>query len=255
MSLTLYQEAFMEALFCREPDGSEVAAIPYIKGAALTAHQFEIYREKMITNLSTALAALYPTVAQAIGHPAFLAAAKDYFIQHPPASTNPAEYGDAFASFLTELEVIKEFPYLCDLATLDLGYYHAYHCLDVSVVNTGIFTELSPEQLAARRVKLHPGCFWFSSPYAVYDLWQSHHANVPPRKVNPFAHQDVLIIRPQLQVEIHRIDEAFIATLDELDAGSTLEKALTTGTQVDRDFNAVAAMQFLIQNNLVTTLY
>jgi hypothetical protein len=46
-----------------------------------------------------------------------------------------------------------------------------------------------------------------------------------------------------------------VKVLDALDAGETLNGALVQGSAADPEFNAVAAIQFLIQNNLIISLY
>ncbi|MCR6650914.1 MAG: hypothetical protein NVV73_05170 [Cellvibrionaceae bacterium] len=43
--------------------------------------------------------------------------------------------------------------------------------------------------------------------------------------------------------------------LDAIDAGETLNSSLLQGSAADPEFNAVAAIQFLIQNNLIISLY
>jgi hypothetical protein len=65
----------------------------------------------------------------------------------------------------------------------------------------------------------------------------------------------VVIIRPKLNVEVHRADAGLVKTLDALDGGATLNNALMQGNLADAGFNAVGAMQFLIQNDLIISLY
>lgn len=254
MSLADFQEAFTQALLTPFPDGSEFNRIPHLQDSALAALQFQALRDRVLAHLTLTLGEVYPTVASLLGKTLFKTAARDYFMEHPPEAVDPVSMTGQFPFFLAQYEAAQKTPYLTDLATLDQGYYQSGRTQEVSAVSTRIFTELSPEQLAVRQVQLHPGCYWFASPYAVYDIWQSQQTqNKPPESYA--IPQDVLVIRPHLNVELHKIDPGFVRTLDELDNGKSLGQALTLGNLVDKDFNTAAAMQFLIQNDLIVALY
>lgn len=255
MSLAEYQEAFTQALLAPFPDGSEFSRIPDLQGSALTSLQFHALRDQVLDNLTLSLKRVYPTVAGLMGAKEFKAAARDYFLEYPPQAVDPVKMTDQFPDFLAHYSPALKITYLADLATVDQGYYQASQTEDIGALNTHIFAELSPEQLAARQVKLHPSCYWFASPYAVYDIWQSQHTTLTSPPKNYFVPQDLLIIRPHLSVEIHKIDPGFVRTLDELDSGKSLGRALTAGNLEDKNFNTAAAMQFLIQNNLIVALY
>lgn len=255
MSLAEYQEAFTHALLTPFPDGSEFSRIPEVQSSALTSLQFQALREQVVGNLAQTLAKVYPTVARLLGSSTFKTAARDYFIDHPPNAVDPVKMTDQFPAFIAQYNPTLKMPHLADLATVDQGYYQAGRSQSQGALGTHIFAEVPPEQLAARRVKLHASCYWFSSPYAVYDIWRSQRTTPTSTPNNFFVPQDILIIRPHLSVEIHKIDPGFVRTLDELDSGKSLGRALTLGHLVDKQFNTAAAMQFLIQNNLIVALY
>jgi hypothetical protein len=259
MSLAEFQEAFSQTLLQAEIDPAQVAQIPHLGQSALQARQFIAYRQCTLRALADVLREVYPTAEAVMGKDAFKAASDDYFLQKPPHAVDPILIAEDFAPFLEELAGTlpkeRKLPHLPDVATLDFGCFKARQAIEASAMNTRIFTDLSPEQLAARRIQLHPACFWMSSPYAIYDIWRQHHSTFGTKPLTVDLPQEVVIIRPQLQVEVQRVDVGLVKVLDAIDSGETLNEALIEGSRADSGFNAVAAIQFLIQNDLIISLY
>jgi hypothetical protein len=260
MSLAEFQEAFSQVLFSPEVAPDAVAQIPHLSPSILQALQFGAYRKRALQGLGDVLREVYPTVEAVMGREAFSAVSDAYFLRHPPRAVDPVVLAEGFGPFLESLESSPETgekppAYLPDVATLDFGCFKARQAIDATAMNTRIFTDLSPEQLAARHIQLHPACFWMSSPHAIYDLWRFHHSTFASRPLDLNIPQEVVIIRPQLQVEVHRVDTGLVKVLDALDSGETLNQALIMGSAADKAFNAVAAIQFLVQNDLIISLY
>lgn len=260
MSIAGFQDAFANALLAAELTPNALGAIPRLGNSETTATRFAVYRERVLGNLREILATVHPTVAQVMAPEDFQRAGDAFFIKHPPHSVDPVLITEMFAAFLEKFVSTKDLGlpdqgYLADLATLDYGCYRARNAVDATAVNTRIFTELTPELLSARRIQLHPACFWLSSSFAIYDIWQRHNSHLRKSELNLNQPQEVVIIRPHLQVEVHRVDVGLVKSLDALDAGETINTALTQGNLADPGFNAVGAMQFLIQNDLIISLY
>lgn len=255
MSLAEFQEAFSQALFSSEVTTETTAYIPHLSPSPLQTLQFGAYRKRALLGLADVLRDVYPTAEAVMGPEEFLAASDAYFLQHPPRAVDPILITEGFGPFLDQLAADKKPPHLPDVATLDFGCFKARQAIEASSMNTRIFTDLSPEQLAARRLQLHPACFWMSSPYAIYDIWRYHNSTFATKPLALNIPQEVVIIRPQLQVEVHRVDVGLVKVLDALDTGETLNDALMQGGAADPAFNAVGAIQFLIQNDLIISLY
>lgn len=255
MSLAGFQEAFSRALFSAELDPDLVAQIPHLEQSPRSLQQFAAYRERALKGLEDILLAVYPTAAAVMGEAEFSRAARAFVLQSAPSSVDPVLIAEPFGHFLDLYATEENLPHLPDIATLDYGCFKAQQAIEATAMNTRIFTDLSPEQLAARRIQLHPACFWMSSPYAIYDIWRYHHSLYSSKPLTVETPQEIVIIRPQLHVEVHRVDVGLVKVLDALDAGETLNGALMQGSAADPEFNAVAAIQFLIQNNLIISLY
>lgn len=260
MSIAAFQDAFANTLLAPELNADAIAAIPRLGNSEITSKQFAIYRELTLGHLRSILAEVHPTVAKVMAAEDFQRLGDAFFLKHPPHSVNPVLITEMFGAFIEKVldedtAALPQQNYLADLVTLDYGCYQAKHAVDAIAVHSRIFTELTPELLSVRRIQLHPACFWLSSPYAIYDIWQHHHAHHRALDLNVQRPQEVVIVRPQIQVEVHRVDVGLVKTLDALDEGQTINDALMQGSIADPSFNAVAAMQFLIQNDLIVSLY
>ncbi len=255
MSLATFQDAFSRALFSADLDPAVIAQIPHLGQASVMAKQFATYRARALKGLERVLREVYPTAAAVLGETEFSAASGAFFLQSAPRAVDPILVAEPFAQFLDLYATEEKLPHIADVATLDYGCYKARYAIEATAMNTRIFTDLSPEQLAARRIQLHPACFWMSSPYAIYDVWRFHNSVFSAKPLTVEAPQEVIIIRPRLQVEVHRVDVGLVKVLDAIDAGETLNDALMQGSLADHHFNAVGAIQFLIQNDLIVSLY
>jgi hypothetical protein len=261
MNLADFQDAFVASLL--HPNRTIKTSERQAGGMALSgirAKHFSAYRELILADLRLILIEVYPTVAKLMLAEDFARVGNAFFLQYPPTSVNPVSLTELFATFLEQLiasepGALAKQGYLPDLATLDYGCYQALNAVDANAITTRMFTDISPEMLTVRKIHLHPACFWLSSDYAIYDLWR--HQQTDPHTVlfEREYPQEVVIIRRKLQVEVHRADIGLVKMLDALDAGETLNVALLQGTLADPRFNAVGAMQFLIQNDLIINLY
>lgn len=255
MSLAAFQDAFAEALLTIELSDEKISNIPHLPQSPMLKKQFEVYRTRSRKGLRRILASAYPTVEEILGQEAFQFTSDSFFLDHPPQSVDPISICEKFAFYIESIEVNKELPHLADIASIDFGCFQSKQAIDAASVDTGIFTSLSPEQLASRKVQLHPSCFWMSSPYAIYDFWQLHHSEEAPSNFKHDAPQEVVILRIGANIRIYRASSGLVKTLDSLDDGDPLSLALQNGATAEPAFNAVATIQFLIKNNLVVSLY
>lgn len=254
MSLAEFQDTVRDYLF--NPDSRyQCVDIPQLAKDEDFTKQFDVIRERTLSSLMRELAGVFPITKRLLSEAEFRIAADQYFSERIPSSIDPMNYCEEFPDFLENFTTEKDLPYLVEIAMLDYGCYQAKQAMDAQPINKKIFTELSPEQLAGRHIQLHPACFWMSSPFSLYDVWYRFNSSLPSKASAALTPQEVVIIRPQMQVEVHKVDTGLVRALDALDNGETLNKALMEGGQEDPNFNAVAAIQFLIQNGLIVNLY
>ncbi len=255
MNLADFQDAFTQIILASDPPGPDsIASVKNIPQTELSLKKVALYRERVIRGLAQQLRAQYPTVYCIVGEEFLRGAVLPYFRKHPPRSTHPQFLATAFPDFLGEYEPAAHFPYLPDVAMVDLGYLRAYHAAHAPCLPLNLFIEQKPEELVNRTVTLHPACFWLSSRYAIHDIWRLYHDTKQSKHLDHRLAQQVVIVRPQLEVEVHAATPGLIKALDALDDAKTLGEAFSRAGAEDTDFNLDDSLQFLIKHGVITGL-
>ncbi len=221
------------------------------------APRFAIYRNNVMASLIDALADTYPVTLLLVGDEFFRAMAKLYIGQTPPTSPILANYGDSFPQFIAEFPPAASVPYLADLAQLEMLRIQAYHAADCNHsayanLETVLMDMASLPDLYAN---LHPSVGILSSPYAIASIWAAHQGTVMLENIDPSQAEHVLVIRPQLDVDVLLIDEGTAQFIAYLQHGSSLGLALELTSQQIPDFELTTALAVLIRNRALLSFY
>ena len=110
--------------------------------------RFAVYRNNVIASLSDALETAFPAIRALLGDTNFRNIAGVYCRAHPPTSPIMQQFGADFDVFLGGFEPVKRFPYLPDIANIEIALRRAYHAAD----NAGDAAETlgthTPDQIA-----------------------------------------------------------------------------------------------------------
>ena len=93
------------------------------------AQRFAVYRNNVTVSLMDALAETFPVCQAMVGAPHFRDLARAFVRRHPPRSPVLARYGHGFADFIAECTLAAPWPYLPDLARLELAWGGRRPCL------------------------------------------------------------------------------------------------------------------------------
>jgi hypothetical protein len=132
------QSAFHSTL--RAPDATIPDGLTDARGRP-AGRRFNVYRNNVATALMDALETGFPVIRKLLGAENFRNIARDFQWQNPPDSPLMMHYGAGFPDYLAGLPQLARFPYLADVARLELALRHSYHAAD--------HTPLPPETLAA----------------------------------------------------------------------------------------------------------
>ena len=222
------QEIFAAALLdpTRQPAG--------LRNGKIAAQGFAVHRNNMMVALVDALASAFPVTRALVGGEFFAAMARDYVRIDPPRSPIIATYGAGFADFIAGHAPAAGVAYLADVARLERLRGEAFHAADADALGVGHWNALlaDSERLALIRVRLQPACRWLSSAHPLLSIWQAHqHDADAPRDaalaaLDLAAGEDVLVLRPQWEVQQVVLPVGGIAWLDALRAGAALGDAL-----------------------------
>jgi len=133
-------------------------------------------------------------------------------------------------------------PYLEDVARIERAWTEAYHAPEASPIDPGVFAAIAPDQLPAVQLALHPSLRLVRSQFPALTIWQMNIADGIPAPVDLTAGgEDVLVVRPSVDVEVRSIPNGSLEFLQALADGkpvlAALEVALIASSRFDLSAN------------------
>ncbi|MBC7453854.1 MAG: DUF692 family protein [Massilia sp.] len=248
------QQAFVSALFAPH---TEAALLDSVKQGA-GAHGLALYRGNLSATWHKTLSAAYPVLRQLVGDEFFGALCRAYGMAHPSDDADLNRFGATFAQFLDHFAPVAELAelaYLPDMARLEWALQCAHFGADARGLDASALGALSPAQLEAARITLHPACSLFSSKWAVVTLWQAHQ---PGSGVDFPAQMRfgscALVARPHWKAELAPLSAAAHAALGVLAAGQPFGAALDAAFALDACFDVAAHLQRWLALSVLTAL-
>jgi hypothetical protein len=171
---------------------------------------------------------------------------------HPSRSPVLARYGAGFADFLATSQLADDWPYLPDLARLELACLDALHAGDAEPMDPAALAAVmaEPERLVALRLRLHPSLSSLCSAYAVVSIWAAHQ-EAAPDKPDPGVPEGAWVLRRGRSVRVLPMacgDVGFIAALH---AGRTLGEAAEAASGA-ADFDLTRCLAVLLREQVLT---
>lgn len=215
-----YQPGFARALL--DPDMAPPDGLRAWSGAV--ERRFNVYRNNVTVSLTDALATSFPICVRLVGEDFFRAMARAFLRSYPPVSPVMCEFGQLLPTFIREFEPAKDVPYLADVAVIEAGRIRAYHAVDAEPVDIVDLARLAPESLTETRLLLHPSLTILRSQYPVCSIWQGHQDDmcIAPEV---WQGEDLAIVRPHMDVMVHRLLAGEADFIDALTRGLPLGKA------------------------------
>ena len=215
--------------------------------------RFAIYRNNVVVGLVRALEARFPVVMRLVGEDFFRAMAQVYVTQDPPRSPILFRYGSTFPDFISGFPPAGDIPYLADVARLELARGRAYHAADLRPLPSNAFASLDADRLAVTGVRFHPSVEILTSPFPIVSIWRAHQQEGEPR-IDRFQGEAALVLRPDLDVEVHLLPRGGYQFLSALQQGASLTRAATIAAAEVPTFHAVKNLRMLIETRAVAKL-
>jgi hypothetical protein len=215
--------------------------------------RFAVYRNNVVVGLVRALEARFPVVVRLVGDEFFRAMAQVYVTQDPPRSPILFRYGSTFPDFIASFPPAVEIPYLADVARLELARGRAYHAADARPLSPDAFAALDAGALAVTGVRFHPSVEILTSAFPVVSVWRAHQGEGEPR-LDRFDGEAALVLRPELDVEVHLLPRGGYQFLSALQQGASLARAATIAAAEAPTFHAVKNLRMLIETRAATRL-
>ena len=211
--------------------------------------RYAIYRNNVMLSLSEALADNFPAIRTQVGVDFFTVLSACYIRHSLPDSPILAFYGADMPAFISTFEPLKNYPWLSDLARMDLAFIRAWHARDVVAPEHLTL----PEDIMNRQVWLHPSLQLVCSSWAIYSLWIRDRIQETGKEtgyINPAQPQNVMLFRPHLDVMALQLPIASARFVGTLLAGKTLVQAIKEGLDCDVAFNPTSVLRTLVHQGL-----
>ncbi len=195
-------------------------------GGGSAARRFAVYRNNVIVSLTEALGRTFPAVRNLLGEEYFAALAREFIRAYPPKSPVLGDYGDDFGDFLDAFPPLASYPYLGDVARMERAYLSAYHAADAPMLNPERLAGLEGEQLAGLCFTLHPATRLVTSRWPVLSLFEANRGGDGLTDLSAGG-ESVLITRPELTVELSRLEPGAFVFFQALGQGEALGEAST----------------------------
>jgi len=211
------QQAFAGALLASESGAARVLP-PGVVGprGPSCSKRFAVYRNNVAVGLIETLEGHYPAVRRLVGEQCFREMARRYAIEQPPDGPVMALYGASFADFIDGLEALAALPYLSDVARIERAYLEAYHAAEASCLDPRALADIASERCAELCFTPHPSLRLLCSRYPALTIWRMNIADGVPAPVELSLGEDVLLVRPEAEVQVRAVPPggaAFLRTL------------------------------------------
>ncbi len=176
------QRDFSHHIFAKS-DQKILHQTDYSKTEAL--QRLQVYRNNVLGNFESILASIFVVTKKILGSE-FDILAQKYCRKFPSKSGDLNDFGVLFPHFLKS----HQLKYLKDLSQLELLHHQSYfNCKKSPTFDLISFQKLAVTNFADLIFTLDPATILFSSPFAVFSLWQKE------RKIKNFAKKEFVLIR------------------------------------------------------------
>jgi uncharacterized protein (UPF0276 family) len=238
-ALASVQQVFARALFVR---GEDSVVLAQFNGEAdVIGQRFALYRGNLTATWEKTLANAYPVLVLLVGQEFFHALARAYGICHPSDNGDLNLFGRHFSRFLASFAHVADYPYLPDMAHLEWALHCAHRAPDATGIKAAELAALSPEQIDAWSLALHPACQLLQFEWPTLALWQAHQSDGSPfpqmTPVPTGVPSWALVVRPLWRPEVLELNEAAYAALSALAQGQSVGAALDAAFDLDQGFD------------------
>jgi len=139
------------------------------------------------------------------------------------------------------------------VARLELARGRAYHAADVRPLTAEDFSALDAEKLSVTGVRLHPSAELLTSSFPIVSIWRAHQHKGQPQ-ISGWHAEAALVVRPELEVEVHLLRAGGYAFLTALSQGASLARAATVAIAEVPSFNPVKNLAMLVETGVAAKL-
>ncbi len=215
------------------------------------AQRFAVYRNNVTVSLIDALAARFPVIERLVGPEFFRAMARDFADQHRPKSPVLITWGDSFPFYLAAFPPLAAYPYMPDVALIELARGRAYHAADASPLPAAdlIAAMADPSNL---HLTLHPSVQVLRLHHPAVSIWAANQPGAAPLSQSVKTAEIALVWRDaSFDVQVLAISPGDATMIDAVLSGSSLPLAAELAAFAETDHNPQPMLVRLMQAGVV----
>jgi len=211
---------------------------------------FQVYRNNFWIATEDALCGIYGVVKQLVGDQFFTLLVDHFLRSYPPRFGNMLQLGSDLPVFLCDFKLTAGLPYLPDIARLEWAFHEVFHAADASPFNTQALTAIPAKNIPLLHFELSLGSMLVYSPFPIFEIWRVNQPDyVGDQTVDLDAGGDsVLLTRPNLVVELQKLNQVDARFLQSLASGGNLDKATQVALKYSKDFDLEGALARYLGN-------
>ncbi|MCE1236457.1 MAG: DNA-binding domain-containing protein [Hyphomicrobiales bacterium] len=216
--------------------------------------RFAVYRNNVWVARLDILDGLFPVASALVGADFFHAVARRFFHEAAPGNPVAHEWAEPFVDWLDASGAVADWPWLVDVARLEAAWLFAHHAAEAEPIGPAALAGIAPEDLLARRLRLHPSLGLVASDASIGTIWAAHQGDAASDEIDATRPETVLIVRPQADVvvaTVSPVEAAFVATLG---ADASLGEAIEAALAADPAFDPGARLAALLRLGAVVGL-
>jgi Putative DNA-binding domain len=212
------------------------------------ARRYAVYRNNVTVGLIRALEANFPVVRRLLGEEYFAGFARDFAQGHPPQSPLMFQYGADFPKALERADDLTCYPYLADVARLEIIWRESYHATDANPLDVDALGSIDPEILFDCRLKKHPAARLIQSTFAIHAIFAANRPDVENHVFDPLQPQCILVTRPHCDVAIYAITPDQYEFFQVLMNAGSLGDAMDSAATIELNFDLPATLALMLQS-------
>lgn len=216
--------------------------------------RLKIHRNTMAITLKASLKSVFPVVEQLVGDKFFDMLASAYLEKHPPTSGALIDWGWDFPAFIKSFTPARLLPYLTDVSKLEWAWHSCFHGPNSNVLTRACLADIPADKISNVRFS-PPAHVLISSQYPIVKIWEANVRGMGTEEtINLEEGGDkVLIIRPDLEVKVFKLDAGAFEILQGLDKGKTLIQAYDDAILLNPGLDLGAVLSFFMENQFLTS--
>jgi hypothetical protein len=195
------------------------------QGRASGQERMSVYAEGYPLRVREALGEVFDAVGHVLGDERFSRVSFAYAERFGAEDYNLNFAGREFPAFIAESPLMKEFPFLADLAKLEWAIWEAFHAFDEAPFSPESLAGVALEDWESARVRFQPSVRLVASRWPVLTIWRARKDDPAKVRADLARSERVLVGRSGLEVRCEPLDGNQSRLLEALLAGKSLGEA------------------------------